>query len=91
MIGAVGGRQGAIRAILGPTYFRYLFIMWQNNENDKSKNFISKAQVIFHLIDLNEQSKNDNGDNPWISIFTEIQAKNPFYRASLMTGYWDPY
>jgi len=72
-------------------FFRSLFLIWQYKENEKNKNFISKTQGLFHLIELNEQSKNDNGDNPWISIFTEIQAKNPFYMASLMTGYWDQY
>ena len=47
----------------------------------KNLNVIFKAQVIFHLKELNECSKNDNGDDPSISIFTEIEAKNAFYRA----------
>ena len=52
---------------------------------------LSTTQVIFHLIELNEWSKNDNGDDPWISIFTEIEAKNAFYRVSLITRFWGQY
>ena len=73
--------------------FLILFILPNEEQRPKIKMSFPKLVIktLFHLIDLNEQSKNDNDNNPWILIFTEIQAKNPFYRASLMTEYWDPY
>ena len=49
-------------------------------ENSKTNNFYSLS-----FVELNELSKNKNGDDPFISIFTKIQAINAFYRALLMT------
>ena len=50
------------------------------NSKTKTRNFNSLS-----FVELNELSKNKNGDDPIILIFTKIQAKNAFYRALLMT------
>ena len=81
-------------------YTKWNIIISKKNEKYESysiilfdflRNFISTTQVIFHLIELNESYKNDSGHDPWISIFTEIDAKNLVKRALLITRYWDEF
>ena len=64
-------------------------IFYENHAdaNDENFKFNLKAEGIFHLLELNEYSKNDNDKDQYNQVFPEIQAESRLYRVLSVVGF----